>query len=144
MAVVARPPMDRFMGKIAKVDGHWMWTGVRMGLEPHQYGSFRPGTLASDPHRPAHVWIYEQLVGPIKTGLQIDHVCKVKLCCNPEHLEAVTPAENHRRKRLKVCRSGRHDLTIPANVRWDELGRRRGCLPCRQEFERNRSARRKR
>lgn len=35
--------------------------------------------------------------------------------------------------RLSRCRSDRHDLTDPSNVRFDEKGRRRGCLPCRLE-----------
>lgn len=36
-------------------------------------------------------------------------------------------------KPLSVCRSGRHDLTVEANVVRDKRGRRRGCRPCRDE-----------
>lgn len=45
----------------------------------------------------AHRWMYEQLVGPIPEGLQIDHLCRVRECVNPAHLEPVTHAENGRR-----------------------------------------------
>lgn len=44
-------------------------------------------------HRP-HRIIYEALHGPIPDGLQIDHLCRNKVCCNPHHLEPVTAREN--------------------------------------------------
>lgn len=40
---------------------------------------------------------YEAKYGPIPDGLQIDHLCRQRDCCNPDHLEPVTPAENSRR-----------------------------------------------
>ena len=138
-----KPPLERFMRKVDKQpDGHWIWTGVRAGAKPHEYGAFRPGTRSSDPKVPAHRWLWEQLVGAIPDGLQLDHVCKVKLCVNPKHLEPVTEAENHRRKRLDRCRSGKHDLTVAENLLWDDRGRRRGCLACRKEREARRQRRR--
>lgn len=75
----------------------WLWTG---GLTAHSYGSF-----ACEPRRPnghlsskgAHRYAYEILVGPVPEGLVLDHLCRVKACVCPEHLEPVTNAENLRR-----------------------------------------------
>lgn len=47
--------------------------------------------------RPAHRVMYEEQVGPIPSGLEIDHLCRVRRCVNPEHLEPVTAKENVRR-----------------------------------------------
>ena len=52
-------------------------------------------------HVVAHRMAYELLVGPIPEGMEIDHVkargCLSRSCCNPDHLEPVTHAENVRR-----------------------------------------------
>lgn len=47
--------------------------------------------------RTAHRISYQTLVGPIPEGFHLDHLCKVRRCINPSHLEPVTPAENLRR-----------------------------------------------
>jgi hypothetical protein len=41
--------------------------------------------------------VYELHVGPIPEGLDLDHLCRVRACCNPDHLEPVTRSENLRR-----------------------------------------------
>lgn len=42
----------------------------------------------------AHRYAYEHFIGPIPEGLQVDHLCRVRNCVNPDHLEAVTCREN--------------------------------------------------
>lgn len=58
------------------------------------YGLERSG---EGPMRYAHRLAYERAHGPIPGPLKIDHLCRVHECVNPEHLEAVTQAENVRR-----------------------------------------------
>lgn len=119
---------DRFVRFIDKTETCWLWTGWTAGSNA-RYGYFDKG--------PAHRFAYELWVGPIPDGMEIDHVasrgCTSKLCVNPAHLEPVTHAENRRRARLSTCRSGKHDLTDPANVRWDRDGNRRGCRLCHRD-----------
>lgn len=78
------------------------------------------------PHRLTWCWLHD---APIPDGLEIDHLCFVPNCCNPEHLEAVTPAENDRRRAARNrarthCRHGH---------RWVEWGRlnTKGVRVCR-------------
>jgi hypothetical protein len=60
------------------------------------YGRFRVGgkygTMAT-----AHRLAYRKLVGEISDGLQVDHLCRVRCCVNPNHMEAVSQQENMRR-----------------------------------------------
>lgn len=55
----------------------------------------------------AHRVYYERHKGPIPKGFQIDHLCQIRACVNPDHLEAVTQAENIRRALPKYSHAGR-------------------------------------
>ena len=66
----------------------WPWMA---GLNDSGYGQY--GLRAGMPRR-AHRLAYEELVGPIPEGLQLDHLCRNTRCVNPAHLEAVTSREN--------------------------------------------------
>lgn len=131
MAVRASAPaIERFWRYVDKSGECWVWTGTTSGSHA-RYGYFRSTTRSSDKRSPAHRWLYEYTFGP-QDGLEIDHICRNPLCVRLEHLEAVTPRENMRRTRRTVCRKGLHDLTDPANMRWDDQGRRRGCAECKR------------
>ena len=62
--------------------------------------------ICSQPSRvptTAHRVYYEERYGPIPKGLQLDHLCRVRCCVNPDHCEPVTPVENvHRGAATKL------------------------------------------
>jgi len=65
--------------------GCWQWSGY---IVPETgYGRMTDSIFA-------HRFFYQQHVGTIPEGSQIDHLCRVRSCVNPDHLEAVTPRVN--------------------------------------------------
>ena len=85
----------RFWSKVQVNDetGCWEWTAARTGPG---YGAFR----LADRVRSAHRLAYLTLVGPVPDETpHLDHLCRVRHCCNPAHLEPVTHVENHRHGR---------------------------------------------
>ena len=70
--------------------GCWLWLTT---LDRDGYGkiNYRKRTLR------AHRFIYERLRGPIPSNLELDHMCRVRCCVNPDHLEPVAGRENLRR-----------------------------------------------
>lgn len=93
------PDTDRFWKyvNIGDADDCWLWTG---GINPNGYGYFNIRDNGAVTTRPAHRFMYEVIYGPIRDGLEIDHLCRVRACVNIGHLEAVTHAENVRRANL--------------------------------------------
>jgi hypothetical protein len=85
---------DRLMSKVEQIteSGCWIWMG-RIKDHSRGYGSFADHGR----RRYAHVVSYELYRGPIPAGLELDHICRVRCCVNPFHLEPVTHAENVRR-----------------------------------------------
>jgi hypothetical protein len=73
----------------------WPWRGA---LGTNGYGKARDPVTHRDTG--AYRVAYELAVGPIPRGLHLDHLCRVRPCCNPAHLEPVTHAENLRRSPL--------------------------------------------
>lgn len=87
-AVKARPTaLERFEAKYRVDDsGCWLWTAT---ITPRGYGQFYLNGRIE-----AHRAAWELLRGPIPEGLQIDHLCRVRACVNPDHLEPVTAKIN--------------------------------------------------
>lgn len=84
-------------------DECWTWTGYTEAKSG--YGRLSFGGARSYAHRVA----YELAVGPIPEGLDLDHLCRVRNCVNPTHLEPVTRGENVRR-----AHRARHETPAPS------------------------------
>jgi hypothetical protein len=82
--------VERITQRTSRTGGCWLWTGV---LNRDGYAEIR----IEGKYRMAHRVAYEELVGVIPEGLQLDHLCRVRHCVNPEHLEPVTPRVNNLR-----------------------------------------------
>jgi hypothetical protein len=67
--------------------GCWLWAA---GLSDAGYGTLRRDGKNTLAHRLS----FESLVGDIPDGLCIDHLCRVRCCINPAHMEPVTMREN--------------------------------------------------
>lgn len=116
--------LTRFFSRIAVShrSGCWRWIGVRNGKG---YGMFG----GRNAHRVSYAWF----AGEISAGLEIDHLCRVKNCVNPAHLEAVTGDENRRRaNRFETtgrCKRG-HELKASGFCLTNGSGERL-CMACR-------------
>lgn len=113
------PPEERFWYDVRSIGaGHddcWEWSGFR---HPRGYGRFMDKGKGYQAHR----FAYEQVIGPIPEGLQLDHLCRNRACVNPAHLEPVDNQTNTLRgegltaenARKTECKRG-HPL-VPENV----------------------------
>lgn len=116
----------------------WLWKWSPSG---DGYGQIKGSRIR--PTQQAHRWSYEYLVGPIPDGMELDHLCRVKICVNPDHLEPVTSSMNVLRglggfSLTGRCNSGRHDMSDPRLVYVYPNGKKRQCLPCLYETRRDR------
>ena len=91
--------MDNY--EICSVFGCHIWLGTHT---KDGYGIYKG--------KAAHKLAWEEANGPVPQGRFLDHVCRRRLCCNPDHLEPVTQSVNELRKRMsyrvqiKVCQNG--------------------------------------
>ena len=133
MPRIGRPPRPeplRFFRFVADEGDCWLWTETTN----RGYGHFR---RADGTRVYAHRWAYEHLVVEVPDGLQLDHLCRVRHCVNPWHLEPVTPRVNTlrsagvtaQRASQTECASG-HPFD-EANTRNTPRGRE--CRSCRAQ-----------
>ena len=89
----ATPPLERLLPKINfdGPDGCWV-------VDSHKPGNYVTLSLGSRATKrgsvSAHRLVWEEFVGPIPDGMELDHVCRNRGCFNPDHLEPVTCREN--------------------------------------------------
>lgn len=131
---------EHILRKVQIVAGEcWSWTG---GTNPKGYGRV---SLKGGKNMFVHRMFYEAEKGTIGDGLVIDHLCRNRRCCNPDHLEAVTNAENVRRGRtgkwqIRESRCPRGHEFTPENTIQNSNGSRR-CRTCNRISDLERSRR---
>jgi hypothetical protein len=81
------PCLRRIVSRVSQVDGCWICSYAKDS-------SGYPQISVDGRMKLVHRITYEAVNGLIPAGLQIDHLCRKRDCCNPAHLEAVTPREN--------------------------------------------------
>jgi hypothetical protein len=118
--------------------GCWLWMG---GINHYGYGR----THLCGKRVYTHRLTYLLTVGPIAEGLELDHLCRTRSCCNPRHLEAVTRKVNLSRGNINQhhnkthCINGHpfsgHNLIVTPS--------KRICRTCRNESSRQSRIKRK-
>ena len=138
---IEKSAAERFAAKLLpRESGCIEWVG---GKTAGGYGTFaKRTTRGTEQKELAHRWAYEQAVGPIPEGLDIDHLCRNRACVNPEHLEPVTRAENIRRAAevKTACPAGHPYSEENTYVRPGTTHRK--CRTCARERDRNRQPQR--
>ena len=138
--------LERIMEKVSPEpnSGCWLWMGF---ANEDGYGVIRIGGRVNFKFRGVHRVCYELLRGAIPEGLTLDHLCRVRCCVNPDHLEPVTIVENVRRGEVGI--TNRMKTHCPYGHPYDEEntysipGRvYRSCRACHRERELNRTRQR--
>ncbi len=130
---------ERFWSKVDASGDCWLWTAYK---QPPGYGKFG---WNGKPHY-AHRIAYQMLVGPIPADRELDHLCRVRHCVNPDHLRVVTHRQNTlcgygpsaRESRLTHCPAGHPYDKTNTYIQPDGW---RQCRACHRIREHNRQTR---
>ncbi len=115
------PPLERILARIEidQESGCWIYPkAAKSGYAVLSTGLRGDGSRRT---KYAHRIAYEEMVGPIPDTYAIDHLCRVRTCVNPDHLEPVASAENVRRtndlRRLRLEKIGPEvKINLPADL----------------------------
>ena len=133
--------LQRFFAKVEKSpdpDGCWIWKGA---ADPHGYGLLRIGRRPNRKQVRAHVWHYEQILGPLDPGLVLHHRCFNKGCVILDHLDAITPSDHaaihgHNQPLKLFCPRGHpYDHTNEGLCFRSNGKLQRYCKTCKAEYE---------
>lgn len=126
-----------FWSRINKTDKCWLWIGAKL-ISGYGYLYLQNGKQSRKKVL-AHRFSYILHYGKIPNGKELDHICRIKNCVNPKHLEPVTSKENtyrgtnpkiiimHRRILTGFCKNG-HSVN-----EWNKKDRR--CRLCTNAYK---------
>lgn len=93
--------IQRIMSNVNVVDGCWLWKGATSGKpnrgrngRGHSYPRMKLGGVTVAVHRVTATHKH----GYIPSNKTVDHLCRNRLCVNPDHLEVVSHFENCKRR----------------------------------------------
>lgn len=124
----ASPFIDNWTRYAIDGNGCWIWQGP---IYWNGYGQLSRRLFGT---QLAHRAFYIKKHGPVVKKIDLDHLCRVRSCVNPAHLEPVTRSVNLRRGagshgRIKLtCQKGLHDTTLPGALRESAPG----CVECKE------------
>lgn len=136
--------VDRVMAKVQMVSesGCWIFMG---SLNGHGYGQLRVGSLRDGSRRmtSTHRVVYEHHHGRMPEGMELDHLCRIRCCVRPDHLELVTRQENQRRG-MSVAGINARKVACPrcGSAFTVQASGRRYCRPCQDAWHREHPKRR--
>ncbi len=123
-----RDKLETYIERVTE-SGCWIWMG---GLSTSGYGRLFMKEGDRYIKRQAHRIVYQEFRGEkVPDDLELDHLCRVHCCVNPDHLEPVTHAENMARSgpaRQTHCRRG-HPLSED-NLYMRRNRKQRECRRC--------------
>jgi len=118
-------PLKRAWKWVHCTDTCWLWFGCKA------YNGYGWIGVSNDKHIHVHRLFYTSYIGPIPKGLEIDHICRRRNCVNPDHLRAVTHAENMKNLKL-LCAHG-HEYSYTKKT---ERAYERICRTCNNRRQR--------
>lgn len=135
--------VERFWGKVTKYPDCWIYGGP---ISDTGYGTVAIGGRTLLAHRLSYLLAHGDFPA---SGMYSDHLCRVRACVNPAHLDVVTASTNFTRgihqnalsHRANMCKRG-HPFT-PENTYVRRINGTRNCKTCARENTRLSRARRK-
>jgi hypothetical protein len=117
---------QRFWEKVDKTETCWLWTAAK--FKKDGYGMFY---VKNNKIIASHIWSWTTLNGPVPDGLELDHLCRVRHCVNPDHLEPVTHHENVLRSESPTAKNARKTHCNKGHSNWRvRKNGSRECITC--------------
>lgn len=122
--------VDRIEARLDRSGDCWAWPG---GTNGNGYGVlfFKTGDGRAQRSIYVHRAMFERYVRPLEQGEEVDHLCSNRGCARPDHLDAVSHAENTRRAAAKITRCPQGHPYDARNT--STHGGKRRCLTCQRD-----------